>query len=247
MESSQPAIWTCGKCGRRVPQRIDACRCGATREDAVVQVSEPATRTQPSPAGISALGFAVRIVLAVVVFGGVGAAWYGWTRNSVNERNAEMAKTAAAISRRMHPEPQQVQVKPDDAGSRVARYLTMQLLVNVSFGLCVAFGLYFIGVPNAALWGAFAAIMRFVPYIGVWIAAAVPVLLSFAVSTSWLSPILTIALFITEVASPTVRQPHRIIAQPFSERLANGRGIGAKVRAIGVAVGNDLAVFGYVE
>jgi predicted PurR-regulated permease PerM len=84
----------------------------------------------------------------------------------------------------------------DDAGSRVARYLTMQLLVNVTFGICIASGLYFIGVPNAALWGAFAAVMRFVPYIGVWIAAAVPVVLSFAVSTSWLSPILTIGLFI---------------------------------------------------
>jgi predicted PurR-regulated permease PerM len=84
----------------------------------------------------------------------------------------------------------------DDAGSRVARYLTTQLLVNVSFGSCVAIGLYFIGVPNAALWGAFAAIMRFVPYVGVWIAASVPVLLSFAVSTSWLSPLLTIGLFV---------------------------------------------------
>jgi len=84
----------------------------------------------------------------------------------------------------------------DDAGSRVARYLTMQLLVNVSFGSCIAIGLYFIGVPNAALWGAFAAIMRFVPYVGVWIAAAVPVLLSFAVSTSWLSPLITIGLFV---------------------------------------------------
>lgn len=84
----------------------------------------------------------------------------------------------------------------DDAGSRVARYLTMQLLVNVSFGSCIAIGLYFIGVPNAALWGAFAAIMRFVPYVGVWIAAAVPVLISFAVSTSWLSPLLTLGLFI---------------------------------------------------
>jgi Predicted permease len=42
----------------------------------------------------------------------------------------------------------------DDAGSRVARYLTMLLLVNVSFGSCIAIGLYFIGVPNAALWGA---------------------------------------------------------------------------------------------
>src|ERR1700693_114478 len=84
----------------------------------------------------------------------------------------------------------------DDAGSRVARYLTTQLLVNVSFGSCIAIGLYFIGVPNAALWGAFAAIMRFVPYVGVWIAAAVPVLLSFAVSTGWLSPLLTIGLFV---------------------------------------------------
>jgi predicted PurR-regulated permease PerM len=84
----------------------------------------------------------------------------------------------------------------DDAGSRVARYLTMQLLVNVSFGLCIAAGLYFIGVPNAALWGAFAAIMRFIPYVGAWIAAAVPVLLSFAVSTNWVSPMLTLGLFV---------------------------------------------------
>jgi predicted PurR-regulated permease PerM len=84
----------------------------------------------------------------------------------------------------------------DDAGSRVARYLTMQLLVNVSFGVCIAIGLSFIGVPNAVLWGAFAAIMRFVPYIGAWIAAAIPVLLSVAVSTNWVAPILTLALFV---------------------------------------------------
>ena len=96
----------------------------------------------------------------------------------------------------------------DDAGSRVARYLTMQLLVNVSFGLCVAFGLYFIGVPNAALWGAFSALLRFVPYVGVWIAAAVPMLLSFAVSTSWLSPILTLGLFIVlEVINANALEP----------------------------------------
>ena len=96
----------------------------------------------------------------------------------------------------------------DDAGSRVARYLTMQLLVNVSFGLCIAIGLYFIGVPNAALWGAFAAIMRFVPYVGIWIAAAVPVLLSFAVSTSWLSPLFTVGLFVVlELISANALEP----------------------------------------
>jgi predicted PurR-regulated permease PerM len=76
----------------------------------------------------------------------------------------------------------------DDAGSRVARY--------------------FIGVPNAALWGAFAAIMRFVPYVGVWIAASVPVLLSFAVSTSWLSPLLTLGLFVVlELIITNVLEP----------------------------------------
>jgi len=96
----------------------------------------------------------------------------------------------------------------DDAGSRVARYLTMQLLVNVSFGSCIAIGLYFIGVPNAPLWGAFAAIVRFVPYVGVWIAGAVPVLLSFAVSPSWLSPLLTIGLFVVlELISANALEP----------------------------------------
>ena len=32
----------------------------------------------------------------------------------------------------------------------------MQLVVNVCYGIPVAIGLYFIGVPNAVLWGAFA-------------------------------------------------------------------------------------------
>ncbi|MFL6530975.1 MAG: AI-2E family transporter [Chthoniobacterales bacterium] len=84
----------------------------------------------------------------------------------------------------------------DDAGKRVARYLAMQFLVNVGFGFCVATGLYFIGLPNAVLWGAFAAIMRFIPYVGAWIAAAVPLILSFAVSTTWLAPLLVLALFV---------------------------------------------------
>ena len=52
----------------------------------------------------------------------------------------------------------------DDAGSRVFRYLFMQLVVNVSYGIPVAIGLYFIGVPNAVLWGACAAVLRFIPY-----------------------------------------------------------------------------------
>lgn len=84
----------------------------------------------------------------------------------------------------------------DDAGKRVARYLSMQLLVNLTFGISITIGLYFIGVPNAPLWGAFAALMRFIPYIGAWIAGAIPLLIAFAVSSNWLSPILVLALFL---------------------------------------------------
>ena len=84
----------------------------------------------------------------------------------------------------------------EDAAARVSRYLSMQFLINVSFGAAVASGLYFIGVPNAILWGMLATTLRFIPYIGPWIAAAMPICLSMAISTSWVAPILTIGLFV---------------------------------------------------
>ncbi len=96
----------------------------------------------------------------------------------------------------------------DDAGQRVARYLLMQLVVNVTYGIPVAIGLYFIGVPNAILWGAFATVLRFIPYVGPWIAAAFPIVLSLAVSDSWWSPLLTIGLFVVlELLSNNVMEP----------------------------------------
>lgn len=84
----------------------------------------------------------------------------------------------------------------EDAGRRVSRYLSTQFLVNTCYGICVAFGLQFIGVPNAALWGVLSGVLRFIPYIGPWAGALLPVLLSFAISSSWFTPLMTIALFI---------------------------------------------------
>ena len=84
----------------------------------------------------------------------------------------------------------------EDAGRRVSRYLSTQFLVNTGYGICVVIGLQFIGVPNAALWGLLAAVLRFIPYVGPWAGALLPVLLSFAISTSWFTPLMTIALFI---------------------------------------------------
>lgn len=96
----------------------------------------------------------------------------------------------------------------DEAASRVSSYLLMQLVVNVTYGIPVAVGLYFIGVPNAILWGALATVLRFVPYVGPWIAAAFPILISLAVSPSWMAPLLTIGLFIVlELFSNNVMEP----------------------------------------
>jgi predicted PurR-regulated permease PerM len=96
----------------------------------------------------------------------------------------------------------------DDAGSRVARYLLMQLLLNVSYGVFVAVGLFFIGVPNAILWGAFAAVLRFIPYVGPWIGAALPIALSIAVSPGWTMPLLTLSMFVVlELLSNNVLEP----------------------------------------
>ena len=84
----------------------------------------------------------------------------------------------------------------EDAATRVSRYLSMLFLINATFGIAVGIGLYLIGVPNAVLWGILAATLRFVPYIGPWIAAVAPICLAMAISTGWLAPILTLGLFV---------------------------------------------------
>lgn len=82
-----------------------------------------------------------------------------------------------------------------DAAGRVSRYLLMQLIVNVMFGLAVTIGLYWIGIPNAILWGILTTVLKFIPYIGVWIAAAAPTFLSLAISDGWSDPVLSFGLF----------------------------------------------------
>ena len=82
----------------------------------------------------------------------------------------------------------------DDAGERVSRYLYMQLIINSVYGGAVAVGLFFIGVPNALMWGMMSMILRFIPYLGFWMAAAIPFLLALA-SPSWFQPVGTLVLF----------------------------------------------------
>jgi predicted PurR-regulated permease PerM len=85
----------------------------------------------------------------------------------------------------------------DEATQRISRYLLTQVIGNAAFGLVLAIGLFVIGIPYAPLWGFLAALLRYLPYVGTWIAAILPLLLSIAKFDSWLPPLFVLALFTT--------------------------------------------------
>jgi predicted PurR-regulated permease PerM len=67
-----------------------------------------------------------------------------------------------------------------DASTRVSRYLLVQSLINGTYGILVAIGLTAIGVRGALLWGILFAALRFIPYAGALLGAALPCLLALA-------------------------------------------------------------------
>ena len=83
----------------------------------------------------------------------------------------------------------------DDTSRRVSRYLSLQALVNTSFGLIIFVALHFIRLPHALLWGALAGLLRFIPYIGAPIGALLPTALSLAVFNGWTKTLLIMAIF----------------------------------------------------
>ena len=109
----------------------------------------------------------------------------------------------------------------DDAASRLSTYFLTQLGINASFGLIVGVGLWAIGVPSPILWGVFATLMRFVPYIGSAISALLPIALAAAVDPGWSIAGWTALLFlVTETLMSQVVEPllygHSTGLSPFA-------------------------------
>lgn len=90
----------------------------------------------------------------------------------------------------------------DDAGKRLSKYFLSQLAVNTSFGIVIGLGLWAIGVPSPAMWGIMAGLLRFVPYIGSFLAAVAPAALAAAVDPGWTMAIEVVVLFV--VVEPIV-------------------------------------------
>lgn len=98
----------------------------------------------------------------------------------------------------------------DDAAYRLSRFFLAQVGLNTGFGVFIAAGLWLIGIPNPVLWGFVAGVMRFVPFIGAYIAAAFPLVLALAVDPGWSAVLWVAALFAVseplmgQVVEPTV-------------------------------------------
>ena len=96
----------------------------------------------------------------------------------------------------------------NDAGERLSRFFVSQLAVNVGVGVAVWLGLMLIGLPHALLWAVLTALLRFVPYVGVFIAAGSAGLMAAAVDPGWSLMLETLGLFAAvELVSSQVVEP----------------------------------------
>jgi predicted PurR-regulated permease PerM len=84
----------------------------------------------------------------------------------------------------------------NDAGERLSRFFVSQFAVNMGVGAMVWIGLSIVGLPHPLLWATLAGVLRFVPYVGVWIAALCSVLLAAAVDPGWTLALTTLGLFV---------------------------------------------------
>ncbi len=96
----------------------------------------------------------------------------------------------------------------NDAAGRLSRYFLTQLALNTAFGAFIAAGLWVVGLPNVLLWGILAGLMRFVPFVGTFIAVVPPLLLALAAVHGWSAAAMVLGLFVvSEMVTGQVIEP----------------------------------------
>jgi predicted PurR-regulated permease PerM len=107
----------------------------------------------------------------------------------------------------------------DEASRRISRYLLSLVYVNASFGLLLSVGLFLIGLygdepgrpalrTTAVLWGFLSFSLRFIPYLGTWVAAGL--LFGYTVATlpGWTVPLMVLGFFmVLELLTANVVEP----------------------------------------
>lgn len=129
-----------------------------------------------------------------------------------------------------------------DATERISRFLRAQLIVNGTYGLAVAIGLWLIGLtfghgltfPSFILWGALCAVLRFIPYVGPWVAGAFPMAVSLAVYEGFGVFAAVLAMFVII----------ELISNNFMEPILYGSSTGISVVALLIAAMIWTALWG---
>lgn len=95
-----------------------------------------------------------------------------------------------------------------DVGTRMTRFMLAQAVSNALCGATIGAGLFLMGVPQAFLWGLLTGVLRFVPFLGLAVSAALPTVLSLAISVNPLLPFGVIGWFLlVDVAISNVFDP----------------------------------------
>jgi predicted PurR-regulated permease PerM len=108
----------------------------------------------------------------------------------------------------------------NDAGDRLSRYFVSQFGVNLGVGVAIGTGLAFLGVSQAILLGALATLLRFVPYVGIWLAALLATVLAIAVVPGWSLAISTVGLLVAGQAVEPNLYGHATGLSPLSVVVA---------------------------
>jgi len=122
----------------------------------------------------------------------------------------------------------------DEVAHRITRYLVAQSLVNICYGVAVGAGLWLIGrllghasggFPNVLLWGLLCTLLRFIPYVGIWIAMLLPVTVSFALFPGNSPFLATIGMFVA----------YELVVSQFVEPYLYGSSTGMSPLAVLIA------------
>ena len=110
----------------------------------------------------------------------------------------------------------------ETAGGAVGHYLLLFSLTNAAYGMAIGVIVWLLGLPNPGLWGALAFVLRFVPYVGVPVAALLPTLVAIALFPGWTKSLEVLTSFVV------VDQIVSYLVEPF----LIGRGIGLSPLAL---------------
>ncbi len=95
--------------------------------------------------------------------------------------SSDMTRTTAAMN---------------DAATRLSRSLLNLTILNIAYGVLMTIILWWLGIPAPILWGILATLMRYVPILGSFIAAAFPVLLAAAIDPGWTTVAITLLVYV---------------------------------------------------